>query len=270
MKQDFAQNNSNLTEIDKKRAFISWSGGKDSCLAYYWALYNGYQVESLLSMLNKEEDGNWLWPHRLSPSILRTQAEALGVESLQKNIRVVDYCDYDKAFLSALEELRDRGITHGIFGDNGIGEKNALQHRQWVTEMCSSLGITPIFPLWDLERGRIIQDFINLGFKAVIITADNDNLGYGWLGAKLDDNMLTELKRRASTNEEGNVGYYHTFVVDGPVFHRELDIQESEHIYVGNTWGSNWYLDIKACHLLNKTSHHSDAGFELQQFGANK
>jgi len=41
-----------------EHAFVSWSGGKDCCLAYYHTVINGLMVRFLVNMVT--EDGHWL------------------------------------------------------------------------------------------------------------------------------------------------------------------------------------------------------------------
>ncbi|MCF8143073.1 MAG: hypothetical protein K9N21_04045 [Deltaproteobacteria bacterium] len=57
-----------------QKAFCSWSGGKDSCLALGYARQAGYDVAVLLNML--AEDGEYSRSHGLQRGILEAQADA--------------------------------------------------------------------------------------------------------------------------------------------------------------------------------------------------
>ena len=59
------------------QVFVSWSGGKDCCLAFYRAMKSGHNVRYLASMMT-EHTGR-LWPHLLTPHTLEMQAKAMGI-----------------------------------------------------------------------------------------------------------------------------------------------------------------------------------------------
>ncbi len=50
---------------EKKRVFCSWSGGKDSSLACYKAMLDGFEVSHLLNFL--AEEGKSAWNSSFSP-----------------------------------------------------------------------------------------------------------------------------------------------------------------------------------------------------------
>ena len=58
-----------------QRAFCSWSGGKDSCLALNRAVKNGYEITHLLTMF--DESGERSRSHSVSREMMRAQADAL-------------------------------------------------------------------------------------------------------------------------------------------------------------------------------------------------
>jgi uncharacterized protein (TIGR00290 family) len=63
---------------------VLWSGGKDSCFAYYKAMLQGYHIRCLVILVKK---GNRLsLSHFRKDKIIQSQAEALGVFLLQKEI----------------------------------------------------------------------------------------------------------------------------------------------------------------------------------------
>ena len=217
------------------RVFVSWSGGKDCCLACYRAIASGLDVRYLASIIT-EHTGR-LWPHYLSPEVLRMQAQAMGIPMVQPRTKVAEYDDVFRAMLLAFKE---EGIEGGVFGDVSIGNSLVDKHRRWIEGVCQPTGITPYLPLWDEERESLLMDFIESGFEAVIIAATEDQLGKGYLGRKMDRELLSELKRRHELSPTGEVGYYHTFVIDGPLFKERLEILESNVVFRDGFW----YLDI--------------------------
>ncbi len=52
-----------------QKAFCSWSGGKDSCLALNRAIKNGYRITHLLTMF--DETGERVRSHSISGEMMR-------------------------------------------------------------------------------------------------------------------------------------------------------------------------------------------------------
>jgi len=223
--------------------FVSWSGGKDCCLALYRAKQMGLDVKYLASMIT--EGTGRLWPHWLSPEVLWGQADALGIQMMQEWTNVKNYdSDYQKMILA----LKEGGVEGAVFGDVNIGNSLARKHRGWVEGVCRATGIKHFLPLWQDDRETLIREFIEAGFKAVIIAADNGPLGKEWLGRELDKETLAEFKRRHQESPTGEVGYYHTFVIDGPIFKKRLEILDTDVIFEEPFW----FLNITGVTLRNK------------------
>jgi len=210
------------------KAFISWSGGKESCLSCYEAMQSkDIEVSYLLNMIS--EDGRRSRSHGISVELLRVQSEAMGIPILQ--IRS-SWEDYEKRFKRAVLELKEKGIKAGIFGDIDLE-----QHRAWVERVCKEIGIKAILPLWGREREDILKEFINLGFEAIVVATSFDK---NWLGRKIDKKFLQELKTLEEIDLCGENGEYHTFVTDGPIFKKRIKILGTK---IANQ-GKNLFLDI--------------------------
>lgn len=236
-----------------ENVFVSWSGGKDSSLACYRAMSGGLNVRYLASMITKNTGR--LFPHYLSPEILRMQAKAIGIPMMEQWIEIPDHvkretkiADYDVSYRKMLINLKEQGITGGVFGVVSMGNRFADAHWDWVEGVCRPIGIKPYLPLWNQTRESIIRDVVNLGFEPVIIVADNHRLGKEWLGRKLNKDLLDELKKRHQQSPDGKVGLYHTFVIDGPIFKKRLEILEADKVMIDGIW----YLDILKCRLESK------------------
>ena len=63
------------------KVVASWSGGKDSCYAYYLAKQEGHEVMSLLTMMMSETKSNF---HMIPSGMLDAQADALGISLIKK------------------------------------------------------------------------------------------------------------------------------------------------------------------------------------------
>ena len=195
--------------------FCSWSGGKDSCLSLYHAIQSGGTPQYLLNMLR--EDGKKSRSHGLSFETLQIQAKSLNIPLMTRS---TTWDEYESHFISALKELKQKGVEVGIFGDIDIEE-----HREWVEKVCSTVDIKPILPLWKRKRRELLEEFIELGFKATIIVIKEDVLDKKYLGREIDPNLIKELEE-TGIDISGELGEYHTIVTEGPIFSRSLKIIE--------------------------------------------
>lgn len=198
-------------------AFMSWSGGKDSCLALYRALSRGHRVMSLFTMLR--EDGEVSRSHGISKDLLIMQAEALR---LPIAFGSAAWRDYEAAFRGAIALMKQLGIEAGVFGDIDL-----VEHREWIERVCGELNIEPLLPLWGEDRSKLAEEFVDLGFRALIVTVRGECLPERWLGRTLDRETLRELADEG-VDPTGEGGEFHTFVYGGPLFHRPLDFSLGE------------------------------------------
>ena len=198
------------------KVFVSWSGGKESCLACYHALQRGYEVAYLLNFV--DEDGLRSRSHGIRSSILDLQAEALGIPIL--HVRTT-WDDYERHMKAAISGLKTKGVAGGVFGDLYLPE-----HRAWNERVCSELGIDAIFPLWGCDPGALLRELITEGFEARVIAS---RLGEAWLGRQVDDAFITDIQQ-LDIHPCGESGEYHTFVTYGPIFNRRIQLTTGEKV----------------------------------------
>ena len=208
-----------------KKAFASWSGGKDSMLALYRAIRT-VEVPYLLNMLS--EDGVSSRSHGLNAELLRAQATAMGKTIIQ---RPSSWKGYERTFKEAVLGLKRKGVTVGVFGDIELQE-----HRDWIERVCSDLEIEPLFPLWGAGREELINKFISAGFRAIVVSTNADNLGKEWLGREVNGDFVKDLKGLGDVDLCGELGEYHTFVFDGPLFRHSVGFRLGAKRLKGNRW----------------------------------
>ena len=218
----------------------SWSGGKDSCLACYMAMKRGYQVGYLLNFISKEYKRCCF--HGLEAELLKLQSSLIGIPLFQKEVSP-DMEEYEREFKEAVSEIKASGIRGMVFGDVYLEE-----HKNWVERVCKDLRIQPIEPLWGSPPNKIVEDFINLGFKAVIVSCKADLFDGEFVGRYVDKNFLKELNRRHICTC-GENGEFHTFVVDGPIFKKRIEITKSQAILKEGFW-KHWFLDIQRYRII--------------------
>lgn len=193
---------------------VSWSGGKESSFSLYRSLSNGLEVCSLLNMVNRDVKRSM--SHGLDPGLLAAQAEAMEIPILQRG---TTWDTYEQEFKGAVAELRQTGISGMVFGDIDIEE-----HKEWIERVCGELGVIPILPLWGDEPQRLLSDFIDAGFEAIVVSAKAQYFGEEWLGRRVDGGLIKELLTLNNVHPCGEQGEYHTFVTDGPIFKRRIKI----------------------------------------------
>lgn len=203
----------------------SWSGGKDSCFAFYQALAKGYRVSHLVNFISKKY--HRVRFHGTEAKLIQLQAGAIGIPLLQKETKDDDY---EPAFKKAVKSLLPNGITGMIFGDIYI-----QGHREWVERICGELGIKALEPLWGQDPERILREFINAGFEAIVISANANLMDKKWVGQRLDKKFLKYLKDH-KIDRCGEQGEYHTLVINGPIFKKKIKIIKSKPILRDGYW----------------------------------
>ncbi|MEM2925404.1 MAG: diphthine--ammonia ligase [Methanocellales archaeon] len=217
--------------------FVSWSGGKESCLACYKAMQAGLTISHLLNFV--DEAGRRSRSHGLRVELLQAQSIAIGIPIIQ---RPTSWETYEQEFKKSALELKRIGVEGGVFGDVDL-----QLHRDWVERVCAEIGIKPILPLWYMKREQILNEFIGAGFKAIVVAAKPNLLDKEWLGCRVDEEFLRELSER-KIDLCGEGGEYHTFVIDGPIFKKRINIVES----IKLLWNGKWILDIIKYELKGK------------------
>lgn len=214
-------------------AISSWSGGKDSCLAYYRAFKEGYKIKNLVNFISKKYKRCCF--HGIEAGLIKLQAELIGIPLVQKEV-TDDMEQYEKEFKDAVSSIKNTDAM--VFGDIYLDE-----HKYWVDRVCNDLGIIPVEPLWNEDTSDILKEFIGLGFKAVIVSCQADKFNKDFVGRYIDWDLVDELKAK-NICPCGENGEFHTLVVDGPIFKRRIEILESEPVLKEGFW-KYWFLDIK-------------------------
>jgi len=220
----------------------SWSGGKDSCLACYKAIGSGYDVRYLLNFISKKYKRCCF--HGIKGKLLRLQAELVGIPLVQKEVSP-DMKEYEKEFKQAVSELKAAGIRGMVFGDVYLQE-----HKSWVERVCKELEIQPIEPLWAISPDNIVREFIELGFRAIVVSCQAKLFGEEFIGRYVNGDFLKELKEKKIC-PCGENGEFHTFVLDGPIFKKRIEITKSQTVLKEGFW-KHWFLDIKDYKIISK------------------
>ena len=192
--------------MNNKKAFCSWSGGKDSCLALSRAIANGYEVTHLLTMFDDRE--NHSRSHAVRLEVMQSQADALGIELIAPR---ASWQDYERVFIETIRNLKEKGCEHGIFGDIDL-----QAHRDWEEKVCAAAEIEAVLPLWNENRLDLVNEFIDEGFSSVVICVNENFLPKKFCGRVFDARFIRDLPE--SVDACGENGEFHTFAFDGKLF----------------------------------------------------
>lgn len=199
----------------------SYSGGKDSILAFHMAVSQGMIPLALITTYNTEQNCSWF--HGIPQTVLDNVAESIGIP-----VRLIKTSgdEYTKNFERTLCTAKEQGAQFCVFGDIDIED-----HFKWCTERCENAGLLPMFPLRGQSRRSVVNEFINRGFTAHISIVDTTRMGENFLGKKLTAELLAEIEAQG-IDVCGENGEYHTFVSDGPVFKKPVKFTFGEKISI--------------------------------------
>ena len=207
-----------------KPVILSWSGGKDSCLALY-ELMRGeeFRVEALLTTVTR--DYQRISMHGVRTDLLQRQANSLGLPLLQVFIsKGATNDEYEARMVEALSGYRENGIDTVAFGDLFLEEIKTYRDR-----FLARNGMTGLYPIWKRDTRQVIRDFIADGFKTVIVCVDPKQLDASFAGRVIDEQLLSELP--PSCDPCGENGEFHTFVFDGPIFCHPVRLRPGEIVF---------------------------------------
>ena len=208
-----------------KTSFCSWSGGKDSTLSLYKALKNGLEVKYLLNMMN--EDGKNSRSHNLSLEILKEQSNSLDIPLITRN---TTWDNYEEIFIDTLKQFKDEGINNGIFGDIDLED-----HRKWEEKVCAKADLEAVLPLWQQKRKVLLNEFLDLGFKTMIVVINENYMDKKYLGKILDKDLINEFED-IGIDPNGENGEYHSVVLDGPIFDYPIKVKKQDKLYNEGYW----------------------------------
>jgi uncharacterized protein (TIGR00290 family) len=213
-----------------KKFVISYSSGKDSTLALYRMIKDGYEPLKLLVTMDNKSHISWF--HGVTKNILEKVSDSLDIPLMIVECKGEEY---EKAFEEALNKAKEEGAEACVFGDIDLEE-----HRLWCTTRCNNVGLEAIFPLWQEDREKLTYEFIDSGFKTIIKKVKLEFLNEDFLGEVLTKELVQKIKETGA-DPCGENGEYHTFVYDGPIYKFKIDFQPN-----GKTLNEHYgYLDIK-------------------------
>jgi uncharacterized protein (TIGR00290 family) len=200
---------------------LSWSGGKDSALALYELRRDPqWSVTRLLTSVSDEF--RRVSHHGIREELLEMQGAAIGISldwlRLPSGGGPCTNGVYEELVGRQMARYVAEGFRHVAHGDLFLADLRAYRERN-----LARLGMSGVFPVWGRDTRQLVEDFIELGFKAVLCCVDGQHLDGSFVGRPIDKDLLGDLP--PGVDPCGENGEYHSFVYDGPIFEQPLAIE---------------------------------------------
>ena len=208
----------------KNKAIFNWSSGKDSALALYKVLQNSeFEITCLLTSVSQEFQR--ISMHGVRVELLEQQAKSLGIPLEIMQIPEMPTMEaYENVMNETLTKLKNKGVTHSIFGDILLEDL-----RKYREDQLAKIGFEAVFPLWQIPTTDLIQEFIALGFKTIVVCVNERFLDKSFVGRIIDQDFINDLPENVDLCGEN--GEFHTFTFDGPIFSKPIDFEIGEIVY---------------------------------------
>ncbi len=224
-------------KLRSPKTAVLWTGGKDSALAFYEARLSGCDILGLVTFIPEGAD---FLAHPLF--IMEAQAQALNLPHRTIKISKPFAENYEKAITSLRTKF---GVEVLVTGD--ISEVDGFPN--WIRERSLPSGMKVLTPLWEKDRGEILDQLVSLHFKVIFSGIKKPWLTEDWLGLEITKASLGELKalgKKTGLDLCGEQGEYHTLVLDGPPFSKRVDINS----YSKGIQDDLFYLKIEGWTLV--------------------
>lgn len=205
-------------------SIFHWSGGKDATLALHKTLKeNANWKGKLLTTINAQRARVTM--HGVRTEVLAQQANLLGFDltylPLSEDIGMEEYADL---LCDKLAQLQAEGFDHHIYGDINLADL-----REFRDSLLGQLEMEASYPLWMQDTTKLANEFIDLGYEAIVVAVNGKVLGESFAGRKFDKQFLADLPE--GVDPCGENGEFHTLVINGPIFSAPLPVDLGEVTY---------------------------------------
>ncbi len=205
----------------KRRAWMSWSSGKDSAFALH-TMRARADVEIVALLTTLSEAHARVAMHGVRETLLDAQADAAGLPLVK--VKIPSPCPndvYEARMAEALIVARADGVDTVVFGDLFLEDIRAYREEKLAT-----VGMRAEFPLWGRDTHLLAREMIASGVRATLTCVDPRKVPARFAGRAFDDALLADLP--ASVDPCGENGEFHSFVSACPAFARALDVEVGE------------------------------------------
>jgi len=238
--------------LKPNKTYFNWSSGKDSALALYHLLNdNQFSVEKLITTINAHY--NRVSMHGLRKDLLIAQTNAINIPASLIELPEMPSMEvYEQKMNETVSRLKLESFTHSAFGDIFLEDL-----RNYREDQLAKQGFKAVFPIWKRDTKELINEFLDLGFKTVIVCANSKYFDEDFVGTIIDKHFIDNLPK--DVDPCGENGEFHTFCFDGPIFKHPIDFtigkkvyREYEHPNTDNSVCDSDKYGVWYCDLLPK------------------
>lgn len=202
--------------MEQHKTFLNWSGGKDALFALHQKPAQ-FSIDKLVTTFNRENDRVNM--HGLRRELIERQAKSIGIPFSPIYLSPdISLSDYNQVMNRHFEDLKKEGFTHSMYGDILLEDLKAYREEQ-----LQQVSLKSVYPLWKRDTNKLIREFIETGYKAVVVVTNNKVLDSSFCGRILNEDFLKDLPQ--AVDPCGENGEFHTFVFDGPLFHKPVQFE---------------------------------------------
>jgi diphthine-ammonia ligase len=209
------------------RVAVLASGGKDSALALYHVMKEGYDVAYVATMIPLRED-SWMF-HYPNIRLIDLFAGAVNIPLVKAETSGIKEMEVED-LKNLIKTLNVEGIVTGAIASNYQKER--------VDRICRELNLKSIAPLWHRAPFELLQEIVELKFEVIIIGVYAHGFSKEWLGRRIDGSMIQDLLRlnkQYGVSLVGEGGEYETLVLDAPFYRKKIEILTAKKVWKGQS-----------------------------------
>ena len=220
------------------KAAILFSGGKDSTYAAYLAKKKGMELTCLISLFSKNK-ASYMF-HTPSIKQVKKQAKVMGLPLVTKKTAGIKEQELED-LTEVIKQVKDKYHIDTIV----TGALHSEYQASRIQAICDKLNLKCFNPLWHKDEIEYLKELVDNNFKVIITGVFAYPLNQSWLGRIIDKKFIDEvsqLKVKYKIHAAGEGGEFETFVLNCPLFKRELVVKKFKDVKEGE---NSWRREIK-------------------------
>ena len=159
----------------------------------------------------------------------KLQAEALGIHHLTSKtsgLKEKELEDLYSLINSAISEHSIEGVVTGALA--------SVYQATRIQRICHRLNLWCFNPLWQMPQELLLEELLANNIDSIITGVAAEPLDENWLGRHIDSESIKELvalESEYAINPAGEGGELESFVLNAPLFKRQIRILESTKHY---------------------------------------
>ncbi|MFC1682062.1 diphthine--ammonia ligase [Nanoarchaeota archaeon] len=211
------------------KSAILFSGGKDSVYSAYLAKQAGHELKCLISIFSDNKESYMFH----TPSIEKTkqQAKVMNLPIIiqkTKGEKEKELEDLEKAIKTAKTKYKINCIVTGAI--------QSIYQASRIQKICDKLNLKCFNPLWQKDEFKYLEELIKNKFTIIITGVFAYPLDKSWLGREINSEFIRDVKqlhKKYKIHPVGEGGEFETFVLNCPMFSRELKVKSYKDLKEG-------------------------------------